>query len=235
MTSPFSARRVAGVVFDIDGTLLDNMPFHIEAFEAFTAAHGLPPLTLEMRKWMDGRRNADIFPRLFERTLTEAEVAELSHEKESAYRRLSAGRLKPLAGLMRLVDGLDAAAVPIALATSAPRENVEHTLRELELASRLTVIARSDEVAHGKPEPDVFLEAARKLGVDAADCVAFEDAPMGVVAAGPRRDDDAWPSRPATRPRRFATTDPPPALVVTDFDALLDGPGNWLLSGVARG
>ena len=45
MTSPFSARRVAGVVFDIDGTLLDNMPFHIEAFEAFTAAHGLPPLT----------------------------------------------------------------------------------------------------------------------------------------------------------------------------------------------
>ena len=108
MTSPFHARRVAGVVFDIDGTLLDNMPFHIEAFEAFTAAHGLPPLTLEMRKWMDGRRNADIFPRLFERTLTEAEVAELSHEKESAYRRLSAGRLKPLAGLMRLVDGLDA-------------------------------------------------------------------------------------------------------------------------------
>ena len=71
MTSPFSARRVAGVVFDIDGTLLDNMPFHIEAFEAFTAATGLPPLTLEMRKWMDGRRNADIFPRLFERTLTE--------------------------------------------------------------------------------------------------------------------------------------------------------------------
>ena len=64
MTTLFPPRRVAGVVFDIDGTLLDNMPFHIEAFEAFTAAHGLPPLTLEMRKWMDGRRNSDIFPRL---------------------------------------------------------------------------------------------------------------------------------------------------------------------------
>ena len=189
MTSPFSARRVAGVVFDIDGTLLDNMPFHIEAFEAFTAAHGLPPLTLEMRKWMDGRRNADIFPRLFERTLTEAEVAELSHEKESAYRRLSAGRLKPLAGLMRLVDGLDATHVPIALATSAPRENVEHTLRELELASRLTVIARSDEVAHGKPEPDVFLEAARKLGVDAARLRRVRGRADGRGRGRPRRDD----------------------------------------------
>jgi len=234
MSHPFSARRVAGVIFDIDGTLLDNMPFHIEAFEAFTAAHGLPPLTLEMRKWMDGRRNADIFPRLFERTLTEAEIAGLSHEKESAYRRLSAGRLKPLAGLMRLVDGLDAAAVPIALATSAPRENVEHTLRELDLASRLTVIARSDEVAHGKPEPDVFLEAARKLGVDATDCVAFEDAPMGVVAAvrAGMTTVAITTSYPA---ETFAATDPPPALVVGDFDELLDGPGNWLLAGVARG
>ncbi|MEO5821689.1 MAG: HAD family phosphatase, partial [Vicinamibacteraceae bacterium] len=159
MTSPFPARRVAGVVFDIDGTLLDNMPFHIEAFEAFTAAHGLPGLTLEMRKWMDGRRNSDIFPRLFERALTEAEIASLSHEKESAYRRLSAGRLEPLSGLIRLLDALDAAGVPIAAATSAPRDNVVHTLRELGLDERLAVIARSDEVAHGKPEPDVFIEA----------------------------------------------------------------------------
>ena len=146
MTStPFPARRVAGVVFDIDGTLLDNMPFHIEAFEAFTAAHQLPPLTLEMRKWMDGRRNSDIFPRLFGRDLSDAEVAELSHQKESGYRRLSAGRLKPLAGLLRLIDGLDAAAVPIALATSAPRENVEHTLRELDLACLLYTSDAADE------------------------------------------------------------------------------------------
>jgi HAD superfamily hydrolase (TIGR01509 family) len=234
MTTLFPPRRVAGVVFDIDGTLLDNMPFHIEAFEAFTAAHGLPALTLEMRKWMDGRRNSDIFPRLFERTLTEAEIADLSHQKESAYRRLSAGRLKPLAGLMRLMDGLDAAAVPIALATSAPRENVEHTLRELDLDSRLTVIARSDEVAHGKPEPDVFLEAARKLGVDAADCVAFEDAPMGIVSAA-RAGMTVVAVTTSYPADVLAATDPPATIVVSHFDELLDGPGNWLLAGMARG
>jgi beta-phosphoglucomutase len=234
MTTLFPPRRVAGVVFDIDGTLLDNMPFHIEAFEAFTAAHGLPPLTIEMRKWMDGRRNSDIFPRLFGRDLTDAEIAELSHQKESGYRRLSAGRLKPLAGLMRLIDGLDAAAVPIALATSAPRENVEHTLRELDLDARLTVIARSDEVAHGKPEPDVFLEAARKLGVAASDCVAFEDAPMGVVAAA-RAGMNVVAVTTSYPADVLGTTDPPAALVVSHFDELLDGPGNWLLSGMARG
>ena len=234
MSTPFPARHLSGVVFDIDGTLLDNMPFHIEAFEAFTAAHGLPPLTLEMRKWMDGRRNSDIFPRLFDRPMTAAEVADLSHQKESAYRQLSAGRLEPLDGLLRLLDALDATHVPVALATSAPRENVEHTLRELDLASRLTVIARSDEVAHGKPEPDVFLEAARKLGVNAKDCVAFEDAPMGVVAAA-RAGMTVVAVTTSYPADVLGTTDPPAALVVTHFDELLDGHGAWLLSGMARG
>jgi HAD superfamily hydrolase (TIGR01509 family) len=229
MTTLFPARRVAGVVFDIDGTLLDNMPFHIEAFEAFTTAHGLPPLTLEMRQWMDGRRNSDIFPRLFERALTDAEIAALSLEKESAYRRLSAGRLAPLGGLVRLLDALATARVPVALATSAPRENVEHTLRELGLAARLAVIARSDEVPHGKPEPDVFLEAARKLGVTATDCVAFEDAPMGVVAAG-RAGMATVAITTSYPPEILAATDPPPAIVVRDFDALLEGEGAWLLT-----
>jgi HAD superfamily hydrolase (TIGR01509 family) len=234
MTTLFPPRHLAGVVFDIDGTLLDNMPFHIEAFEAFTAAHGLPPLTLEMRKWMDGRRNSDIFPRLFERTMTESEIATLSYEKESAYRRLSAGRLAPLSGLIRLLDALDAAAVPIAAATSAPRDNVLHTLRELGLDERLSVIARSDEVAHGKPEPDVFIEAARKLGLAASDCVAFEDAPMGVVAAA-RAGMTVVAITTSYPADVLATTDPPAALVVTHFDELLDGPGSWLLSGMARG
>jgi beta-phosphoglucomutase len=229
MTQLFPARRVAGVVFDIDGTLLDNMPFHIEAFEAFTAGHGLPPLTLEMRHWMDGRRNSDIFPRLFERALTDEEIARLSLEKESAYRRLSAGQLQPLSGLPRLLDALDAARVPVALATSAPRENVEHTLRELGLTQRLAVIARSDEVAHGKPEPDVFLEAARKLGVPAAECIAFEDAPMGLVAAG-RAGMRCVAVTTSYPPETLSATDPPPEIVVGDFAELIDGPGAWLLT-----
>jgi beta-phosphoglucomutase len=63
--TPFST--LAGAVFDLDGTVLDNMPFHIEAFNAFASRHGLPALTLERRKWMDGKRNRDIFPGLFER------------------------------------------------------------------------------------------------------------------------------------------------------------------------
>ena len=71
-------RLPEGVIFDLDGTLLHNMPFHLEAFSAFAAQHGLPALTLERRMWMDGKRNSDIFPGLFDRALSEIEVASMS-------------------------------------------------------------------------------------------------------------------------------------------------------------
>src|SRR4029453_9099274 len=117
---------------------------------------------------------------------------------------------------------------PIALATSAPRDNVVHTLRELGFTTRLPIVARRDEVAHGKPQPDVFLEAARKLGVAAADCIAFEDAPMGLVAAG-RAGMRCVAVTTSYPPETLGATDPPPEIVVADFDELIDGPGSWLL------
>jgi beta-phosphoglucomutase len=216
--------RVAGAVFDLDGTVLDNMPFHIEAFNAFAGRHGLPALTLERRKWMDGKRNRDIFPGLFERELSADELDAMAEEKESLYRSLSAGRLLPLRGLSRLLDLLDARGIPVAIATSAPLANVDHTLRELGLATRFPVIARSDTVPRGKPFPDVFLEAARQLGAAPDACVAFEDAPAGIVAA--RGAGMVCVAIASSYPRDvLADTAPPPHVVVGDYDEFLDGPG----------
>jgi HAD superfamily hydrolase (TIGR01509 family) len=221
------AGPLAGVVFDIDGTLLDNMPFHVEAFNVFVRNHGLPALTLETRRWMDGKRNSDIFPGLFDRPLSAADIDRLSDEKESMYRRISTGRLTPLPGLLRLLDLLEGAGVPIALATSAPHANVVHTLQQLGLSARLPTIARSDDVPNGKPFPDVFLEAARRIGAPPDRCVAFEDAPVGVVAA--RAAGMATVAVTTTYPRELlAATEPPPHAVVADFDEFLAGPGAWL-------
>jgi beta-phosphoglucomutase len=176
-------RRPGGFVFDLDGTLVDNMPLHAAAFLDFVARHGLPPLDERARARFDGRRNRDIFPDLLGRPLGEDELRSFSSEKESLYRELSRGRLRPLPGLLRLLDRLEAHAIPFAVATSAPAENVAHTLVELGLERRLTRVARSDEVARGKPFPDVFLKAAERIGVAPEACVAFEDAPLGVRAA----------------------------------------------------
>jgi beta-phosphoglucomutase len=172
-----------GIVFDLDGTLVDNMPFHVEAFARFAQRHGLPPLDKTLRGRLDGKRNRDIFPILFGRPLGDAEFRVYEDEKEGLYRELSRGGLRPLPGLLPLLDLLAARGIASGVATSAPAPNVAHTLAELGLSARLATVVRSDEVAHGKPAPDVFMETARRLGVPPLACLAFEDAPAGVVSA----------------------------------------------------
>jgi beta-phosphoglucomutase len=159
------------------------MEVHAKAFATFVERHGLPPLTQADRARLDGKRNRDIFPDLFGRPLEEPFLQACIHEKESLYRELSRGRLQPMPGLVALLDRLDSARIPAAIATSAPADNVAHNLAELGLGGRLTHVVRSDEVARGKPFPDVFLAAARLIGVVPARCLVFEDAPAGLQAA----------------------------------------------------
>ena len=205
------------VIFDIDGTIVDNMHLHAEAFAAFAERHGLPPLTVEDRARLDGRRNSEIFPILFKRDVPREEWIAYEHEKEGLYRELSRGRLTPLNGLRALIDRLRTRGIAMALATSAPEPNVVHTLRELDLDDAFAVIVRGDQVPRGKPAPDVFIEAARRLNVAPRECLVFEDAPMGVAAARAA----GMPvvalttSFPASH---FASLPDPPSVACSDFD-----------------
>jgi HAD superfamily hydrolase (TIGR01509 family) len=175
--------RPRAVIFDMDGTIVDNMHLHADAFAVFAERHGLPALTSEDRGRLDGRRNSEIFPILFRREVPREEWLAYEEEKEGLYRELSRGRLLPTRGLQLLIDRLRASGVPMALATSAPALNVRHTLEELELGDAFPIVVRGDQVPRGKPAPDVFIEAARRLGVAPQYCLVFEDAPMGVAAA----------------------------------------------------
>jgi beta-phosphoglucomutase len=221
--------KARAVVFDLDGTLVDNMALHAEAFAEFMTRRGLPPLDEAQRARLDGKRNTDIFPDLLGRELPREELVSVSEEKESLYRTLSRGRLSPLAGLERLLEILAANGIPVAVATSGPAENVRHTLAELGLAERITVIVRGDEVPRGKPHPDIFLAAAARLGVPPAECVAFEDAPAGVgaaraagmvcVALTTSFSEDA-----------FRAAGSAPDYLISDFEAFLSGPFRELMA-----
>lgn len=213
----FSPRAV---IFDIDGTIVDNMHLHAEAFAVFAERHGLPPLTSADRARLDGRRNSEIFPILFNRDVPRDEWLAYEHEKEGLYRELSRGRLEPMKGLHRFIERLKGDGIPVALATSAPKLNVEHTLAELNLSGDFEIIVRGDEVGRGKPAPDVFIEAARRLGLPAAACLVFEDAPMGIEAAHAAGMRVVALTTSFTRPH-FESLERPPTLVCADFDEYL--------------
>lgn len=169
-------------IFDMDGTLLDNMPLHFRAFRIFIARHGLRPPPADVATRLIGRGNSEILPVLFERALTPEEIVRYRNEKEQIYRDMLAG-VTPVPGLLRLLDLLEQRQVRIGLATSAPRENVAPTLTALGVTGRFSAITLGEEVPHGKPAPDIFLEAARRLGQPADRCVVFEDSHAGIAAA----------------------------------------------------
>jgi beta-phosphoglucomutase len=217
-------------VFDLDGTLADNMHWHAKAFQAFVARHGLPPLTEATRRKIDGKRNAEIMPILFERPLSPEETQALAWEKEEMYRAMSRGDLQPIRGLSALLDALQSHGIPAGVATSAPRENVAHTLGELGLAQRFGIVALSDEVPRGKPFPDVYLRAAEVLGIEPAACLAFEDAPVGVASA--RAAGMRCLALTSTFPEdAFRASQPPPNGVCADYLDYLSGEGRWLTNG----
>jgi HAD superfamily hydrolase (TIGR01509 family) len=233
MSSPLSSFLPQAAIFDVDGTIVDNMDWHARAFDAFVLRHGLPPMTLETRRQTDGKRNREIFPMLFGRDLAPEELQAFEDEKEGTYRELSRAGLSPMAGFVRLLDRLDAASIPVALATSAPEANVEHTLREIGLADRLLVVARGDQVKRGKPAPDVFQFAASLLGVPPEHCLAFEDAPLGIMSA--RAAGMRCVAIASTFPvEALLATVPPPDAAYPDFDAYLNGAGRIFLEPDSR-
>lgn len=226
--------RARGVVFDLDGTLVDNMELHAEAFAEFMARHGLPPMDEAQRARLDGKRNTDIFPELFGRDLPRDELRAFADEKEGLYRTLSRGRLAPLRGLDRVLALLAANGIPVAVATSGPADNVRHTLQEIGVAGRITVIVRGDQVPRGKPHPDIFLAAAARIGVPPGECLAFEDSPSGVAAA---RAAGMVCVALATsfEEEAFRDAGVEPDHLLADFEAFLSGPAAALLALDERG
>lgn len=172
---------VAGAVFDLDGTLVDNIAFHYEAFRRLAARLGKTMDEATFQSF-NGLKNADIFPTFLGRALSAAEIQALAAEKEETYRRIYQPELAPHRGAAALLDRLRAAGVKLAVASSAPPENRTMVLDGLGWTSRFDAVVASEGL-RGKPAPDVFLAAAESLGVLPEACVAFEDAINGVVAA----------------------------------------------------
>ena len=169
-------------VFDLDGTLVDNMGFHLRAWQTTAQRLGLSVSAERFEREYAGRKNEEIFPHLLGRPVDAEELHALAEEKESLYRELYLPHVSPMAGAPELLDALEARGLMVAVASAAPEANRKMVLTALGWAARFGAVV-GGEGLRGKPAPDIFLAAAAKLGVAPEDCVAFEDAVHGVASA----------------------------------------------------
>ena len=170
-------------VFDMDGTIVDNMAFHMESWLAFFARRGKTYDPDAFFRETAGAQVGEILRERLDADIPDDEIAVLAQEKEALYREMYAPHRSAIQGFEDFVTRARADGIKLAVATSAPPANIVFTLDELDLRRHFDAVVGAADVARGKPHPDVFLKAAEKLGVLPADCIVFEDAPMGVEAA----------------------------------------------------
>jgi HAD superfamily hydrolase (TIGR01509 family) len=171
----------AAVVFDCDGTLVDSEPLSRRAWADQLGARGYT-VTDEDYAAVLGRtfeRTHDYFARRVELPAP----ADFWPHLSGALFQLIENELVPFDDALETVAALQARGLPVAVASSSPRERLDRTLRHAGLHETFDVVVAGDEVAHGKPAPDMYLAAAAQLGAAPADCIAVEDTATGVESA----------------------------------------------------
>ncbi|MCW1912792.1 HAD family phosphatase [Luteolibacter sp. GHJ8] len=175
---------LSAVIFDFDGVVIDSHEAHGRSWFALADELG-QELSQETFHSTFGQRNESILPFLGWAEEGDRErIQQLGDRKEGLYREiLRAEGIEPLPGVVALLQDLKANGIPCAIGTSTPRANVECVLELTGLADYFGDIAASEDVSRGKPDPEVFLKAAAKLGADPLFCVVIEDAQVGLRAA----------------------------------------------------
>lgn len=171
------------LIFDMDGTLLDNNRYHLKAWRTFLGRHGVALSDEEYLTRVSGVNSAETIRRVLGKELSDQDVQRLQAEKESQYRSYITGHLEPVAGLTGFLDEMRKAGIPMGVATSAPEENIAFTLEGLGVADYFGVVTGADMVRRAKPDPEIFIVTARRLGVSPRACIIFEDSVSGLEAA----------------------------------------------------
>ena len=170
------------VLFDMDGVLVDSIPAHFEAWKEVSAARGAS-IDFEAFKRTLGTDSAGAMDILYGNRFDRAERGRIVALKEEAFRDAMRRKFTPVDGIEALLPALRRDGWLMALATSAPPENVECVMSLLRGAECLSVRVDASMVARAKPAPDIFLAAAGRLGMDPADCLVVEDSLAGLAAA----------------------------------------------------
>ncbi|TET25914.1 MAG: HAD family phosphatase, partial [Dehalococcoidia bacterium] len=177
-----SPSKSKAVIWDMDGVIADTAPYHFWAWQQVFQKKGVNFTKEDFRRNF-GQRNDAIIRNILGEDIAQGEVDAIASEKESGFRQKARQYLKPLPGAVELIRSLKRYGFRQALASSAPTENIRLVIMSLGIKDSFQAIVSGREVKEGKPSPQGFLLAAKKLEVAAENCVVVEDAVAGVTAA----------------------------------------------------
>ncbi|MFI3330456.1 MAG: HAD family phosphatase [Rikenellaceae bacterium] len=174
---------IKGVIFDMDGVLVDNAKIHIEAFDIFCSKYGTQ-LDLELLLSMFGMGNDEIMPAILPKHILEShDINSLGNEKEAIYRDIFESKIAPTPGLVDFLNNLRAAGIKTAVGSSGTELNVNFVLEKCNIKDKFDVVINGDMVENRKPKPDIYIRACQELKLDARECLVYEDAHQGIIAA----------------------------------------------------
>ena len=177
-----SDMRLKAVLFDMDGVIVDNLPYHVEAWLLFCERNGIPLTKEVFYKELNGMNSKDTFEWFYKKEMTRAEVEVLEEEKELLYREFYAEHRKPAKGLLTFLHDLRSRGIKTALVTSAGPGNIDVIVDGLGIRDQFDAIIGGAEVMKGKPDPEIYLKAAALVGVSPADCIVIEDSLQGIAS-----------------------------------------------------
>lgn len=170
------------VLFDMDGVICHTNPYHVKAFEAFFKNHNISYADQDFDQHIYGKHNSYIMSHFFQRPIVREELETLEFEKEALFRQIYKDEVVSIPHYLPFLADLKAKGIKTAVATSAPRANMDLIIKQLGIVESMESILASEDVSLHKPHPEVYLKSAANVGVPAAQCLVFEDSFSGVTA-----------------------------------------------------
>jgi len=174
--------EVRAFLFDMNGTMINDMQYHISAWHRILNEFGAGISVERMKAECYGKNN-ELIERILPGRFTEEEKDKLSLEKESQYQRDFRPRLKLVSGLDRFLKESHERGMKLAIGSAAIRSNIDFVLDGLNIRNYFDAIVTADDVTRSKPDPETWLKCANAVGLSAGDCLVFEDSPKGAQSA----------------------------------------------------
>ena len=173
---------VKGVIFDMDGTMVDSLPYHHEAWKIFFNENKVENFSEKLKDYKGGG-TLDLMKAVYGDRYSLKELKKMSDEKEIIFRRIYKGNIKPIKGFKKFLIDVKSRNILVGLASNAIRKNVSLIIKELEIYNEFDSIICGDEVDNGKPNPEMFNKTIDRFKINKNECLIFEDSLEGIIAA----------------------------------------------------